>query len=216
MEAFEQFVAVALAAEGLVVSSNLKFPIARQTRKKTHTEIQEHSYEIDLAGARGDRLVLVSVKSYFGSKGVRYADVSGTGKNSDRYMVLNDPAIRDGVIAGAAERYGYRKDQITLRLAVGRFAGKTDDNERMIRDWCAGQLAGAGAIELVTVREIVERVRSVAQATTYVDNPVLVALKVLAAAGVLDLEKPVGEITNSMLADLGVDDGDADDDDANE
>lgn len=178
-----------------------------------HTEIQEHNYEIDLVGARADRLVLVSVKSYFGSKGVRHVDVAGTGKYASRYMVLNDSLIREGVIAGAAERYGYRKDPIQLRLAVGRFAGKTDKNERMIRDWCKGQLAGSGPIELVTVREIVERVRSVAQTTTYIDNPVLVALKVLAAAGVLDLQKPVADISTAVLADLGTDDGDDEGDD---
>lgn len=45
MEAFEQFVAVALEAEGglgsdagLVVSSAVKFPVRRQTKKTGHQE----------------------------------------------------------------------------------------------------------------------------------------------------------------------------------
>ena len=42
MESFEQFVAVAMEAEGLIVSSAIKFPVKRQTRKAMHDEVQTH------------------------------------------------------------------------------------------------------------------------------------------------------------------------------
>jgi hypothetical protein len=73
MEAFESFVALALEAEGLVVSEALKFSVTQQTT----SGLQSHGYEVDLVGARGDRLVLASVKSYFGSKGVFAEHVAG-------------------------------------------------------------------------------------------------------------------------------------------
>lgn len=57
MEAFESFVALALEAEELVVSEALKFPVTRQTP----SGLQTHGYEVDLVGARADRLVLASV-----------------------------------------------------------------------------------------------------------------------------------------------------------
>lgn len=215
MEAFEQFVAVAVGAEGYVVSSNLKFPIARQTKKKKHVEVQEHGYEVDLVGARADQLLLVSVKSMFGSKGVRAVDVEGKGKWAKRYKLLNDVEIRTGVIALAAKRFGYSTDQVRLRLTVGKFAGKGTKNEDQVRAWCGGQTAGGGSIELLTVREIVEQVRKVAGDTTYIDNPVVVALKVLAAANVLDLARPI-DLKEAMLGDLGTDDEDEDEDDDDE
>ena len=56
MEVFERFVAVALAAQGFVVSSNARFPVARPTRTASRLEIQQHSYEIDLVGARSEQL----------------------------------------------------------------------------------------------------------------------------------------------------------------
>lgn len=62
MESFEQFVALALEAEGFVVSEAIKFPVRRQTRKLSHSEVQTHGYEVDLVGARADRLVLATVK----------------------------------------------------------------------------------------------------------------------------------------------------------
>ena len=66
MEAFESFVAVALEAQGLVVSSAVKFPVRLQTRRADHVEVQRHGYEVDLVGARADRLVLATLTSYLG------------------------------------------------------------------------------------------------------------------------------------------------------
>lgn len=92
MEAFEAFVSVALETEGLVVSSGVKFPVALPTRKAAYREVQTHGYEVDLIGARRDRLVLSTVKSAFGSRGVVAEHVTGETTNDGarkRYALLN-------------------------------------------------------------------------------------------------------------------------------
>ncbi len=67
MEAFESLVAVALEADGFVVSSGVKFPVKIQTGKTARDESQTHGFEGDLVAARANRLVLGTVKSFFGS-----------------------------------------------------------------------------------------------------------------------------------------------------
>ena len=139
MESFEQFVAVALEAEALVVSEAVKFPVARQTRKVT-AEIQEHGYEVDFIGARSDRLILASVKSYFGSDGVHFGHLTGGAGTLDqrrRYLLFNDAEIQEAVVTAAAKRYGYSLSQVRLRLYVGRFYGKKPPHEPLIREWAA-------------------------------------------------------------------------------
>ncbi len=189
MESFEQFVAVAMEAEGLVVSEAVKFPVQRRTRKTGHEEVQTHGYEVDLVGARADRLVLATVKSFLGSRGVVAEHVMGTGgdrRSQDLYRLLNDPVIRDGVIDVAARRYGYRRSQIRLRLYAGRFAapGK-GKHEAAIRTWASEQTVGGGPIEVYGLSDVIQAVRVAAGSKTYRDNPVLVTMKVLDAAGLL-------------------------------
>src|ERR1041384_6259060 len=92
----------------LVVSEAIKFPVVRQTAKTSHVEIQTHGFEVDLVGARQDRLVLAPVKSFFGSRGVVAEPVMGkseTKRLNSLYALLNDPVIRDAVIDGACKRY---------------------------------------------------------------------------------------------------------------
>jgi hypothetical protein len=189
MESFEQFVAIAMEAEGLIVSEAVKFPVQRQTRKQLHDEYQTHGYEVDLIGARADQLVLATVKSFLGSRGVVADHVMGTGgdqKSRDLYLLLNDPKIRSGVIQAATERYGYTESQVTLRLYVGRFAAPIKrTHEPAIREWAASQIAGAGPIEVYGLADVVNAVRKAAASKTYRDNPVLVTMKVLDAAGLL-------------------------------
>ncbi len=189
MESFEQFVAVAMEAEGLIVSEAVKFPVRRQTRKVLHDEVQTHGYEVDLVGARADRLVLATVKSFLGSRGVVAEHVMGTG--GDRrfralYLLLNDPLIRSGVVKSAAERYGYAEDQVRVRLYVGRFAAPVKQtHEPAIRAWASTQIVGGGPIEVYGLSDVIQVVRKVAGSKTYRDNPVLVTMKVLDAAGLL-------------------------------
>ena len=187
MEAFESFVALALETEGFVVSSSVKFSVRRRVRKKSRPEFQEHGYEVDLVAARSDRLVLATVKSFFGSRGVAAEAV--TGKTADRrkagmYRLLNDPVIRAGVVKAAGKRYGYKTSEIELRLYAGRFAGRrAGEHERRIREWAAAQRVGAGQIGVVGLSEVVRNVRLAAERKQYRDNAALVAVKVLGEAG---------------------------------
>ncbi len=189
MEAFESFVAIALESEGLVVSSSVKFDVAVRTAKAAYDEIQTHGYEVDLIGARAGRLVLASVKSYLGSRGVVAEHVIGETDHvrfRKLYALLNDEVIRQSVIAGAADRYGYALNQVELRLYVGKFAAPSvGHHEQRIRAWAETQLAGAGPIRVSGLDEVVAKVRTVAQHKQYRDNPALMAVKVLEAAGTL-------------------------------
>lgn len=189
VESFEQFVAVAMESEGLIVSEAIKFPVQRLTARRDYDEWQTHGYEVDLVGARSDRLVLATVKSFFGSRGVVSEHVMGTGgpRSSQRlYMLLNDPVIQEGVVATAAQRYGYRKDQVELRLYVGRFAAPVSGkHEAAIRAWAARQQVGCGPVGVYGLEDVVQAVRDVASSKTYRDNPILVTMKVLDAAGLL-------------------------------
>ena len=189
MEAFESFVALALEEDGYVVSPAVKFPVRRRTRRRDRPEYQEHGYEVDLVAAKSDRLVLATVKSFLNSRGVAAEYVTGESSDEGRnglYRLLNDPVIRDGVVAAAAGSYGYAPNQIELRLYVGRFAGRRHgEHEQRIREWAASQRVGAGPIIVVGIDEVVGRVRTVAERGQYRDNPALVAVKVLAEAGQL-------------------------------
>jgi hypothetical protein len=178
MEAFESFVALAMGAEGLVVSGPTKFKIGKATK---NGQLQTHGYEVDLVGARADRLVLASVKSFFGSRGVQATEVMGIGsaKGSSGYKMLNDKKLRKSIVAQASKIYGYPEKQIEMRLYVGNI---NSTNELKTREWADKQIVGGFPIQIVPVREIVSAVKTLAQDKTYIDNPALVALKVLAAA----------------------------------
>lgn len=193
MEAFESFVALTMEAateDGrLVVSEAIKFPVTRQTAKTSHVETQTHGFEVDLVGARQDKLVLATVKSFFGSRGVVAEHVMGlspTKRFNALYALINDPVVRDAVINAASKRYSYPIDEIELRLYVGKFVGdKTGEHERLIREWAATQIVGAGPIRVFGLKDIIATARQVASSTTYRDNPALVAIKVMEAAGML-------------------------------
>jgi hypothetical protein len=183
MEAFEQFVALAMESEGLVVSEALKFPVQIQTSKAAYAEFQTHGFEVDLVGARQDRLVLATVKSFFGSRGVTYEGVTGTGTNGSWYALLNRPEVRDTVTRLAAERFGYQLDQVEMRLYAGKFAG--GGHEPRIREWCAAQNVGSGPIGVIGAAEVVKVVRAIAESKSYRDNAVLATLKLLNSVGAL-------------------------------
>ncbi|MFD6636374.1 hypothetical protein ACIA8B_28635 [Micromonospora chalcea] len=192
MEAFESMVALALEDEQLVVSGAIKFPVSRQTP----SGLQTHGYEVDLVGARSDRLVLASVKSAFGSRGVVADHVLGSTDNiraRKLYALLNDLVVREAVILAAAKSYGYSPSQVYLRFYVGRFAGPTRGiDEERIRGWCANQVVGGGLIEVYGVRDVVDRVVRLAANKQYRDHAVLATLKALSAAGKLNLKLPEG------------------------
>ena len=59
-----------------------------------------------------------------------------------------------------------------------------------MREWCSRQCVGSGPIKVIGVQEVVAQVSGVAATTEYRDNPALVAMKVLDAAGALNLTLP--------------------------
>ncbi len=190
MEAFEQFAAIHLEQEGLVVAGPVKFPVTRQTKRKDYPEVQTHGYEVDLVGVCADRLVLATVKSFLGSRGVQAKEVIGEAGNVRAYALLNDPVIRKGVISRAAKDYGYPLSKVELRLYVGKFAGaKKGEDQAKIRAWCSSQKAGGADIRVFALEDIIGSVLEAASTRTYRDNPVLVTIKALAQAGVLLPEK---------------------------
>lgn len=181
MEAFEQFAALAMGDEGLVVEGGLKFPVTKQTRKAAYPEFQTHGYEVDLVGAHRDRLVLASVKSFFGSSGVNAHHLDGTssdGRSVKRYLMFNDPVVREQVVAQAAARFGYDPTQVQVRLYVGKFS---PGHEQRVRDWCAGLVMGGGPVTVHGPGDVVPVVQRMAESTMYRDSSVLATLKVLAA-----------------------------------
>ncbi len=193
MEGFEHVVKVALEAEGLIVTGNLKFPVKRKTRKTTNEEHQTHGYEIDLVGARRDKLVLASVKSFFGSQGVSIAGFSGLSatphpKQERLYAFFNNPEIQQGIIQAAGERFGYTPNQIELRLYVGKFKGK--DRGSATRQAIAAHLAhpptGLRPVTLLGLDDIVPRLFQLLKSKTYTNDPVVMTLRALRHAGVID------------------------------
>ena len=190
MEAFEQFVAVYLEQQDFVVSSAVKFPFTRQTGRQDHVEFQTHGYEVDLIAARADHLILATVKSFLGSRGVVADHVIGSSNNiaaNKRYVILNDREIRKSIVRQAAKRYGYSLDQVQLGLYVGRFSGPSKgEHEQRVRDWCLRQRIGVGPIEVFSLTDMVETVvHAATDAKQYRDNAILVTMRLLNAANLL-------------------------------
>ena len=184
MEAYESVVAVALEGEEFAVTGPVKFPIEVHVEKQHRTETQTHGFEVDLVAARADRLVLATIKSYFGSRGV-VADhvIEAASDKRNGYRLLNDPPFREQMVSLAAGRYGYTVDQVRVRLYAGRFAPASGKHEQRIRAWCSQTWVGGGPIEVFGPHEVAEQLLVTAANTQYRDNPVLAAVKLLLATG---------------------------------
>jgi hypothetical protein len=189
MEGFEHLVKVALEADDFVVSSNLKFPVRIQIKKKTgREEKQTHGYEVDLVGARNDLLVLASVKSFFGSTGVKrngFRELAKFDKPTTRqlrefdlYKLFNDKKIREGVIAEAAKRFRYSHRQVELRLYVGKF--QNCEAKADIKTYLGKMQAGKGPVKVFDLGEILTKLLNVLEHKTYFNDPVVMTLKALA------------------------------------
>ena len=193
MEAFEHVVKVFLEAKGYVVTTGVKFPVRRRTRKAKYAEYQTHGYEMDVVGARHGSLMLGSVKSFFGSPGVSRQDFKGIADprkktHFERYAVFNEPEIREGVLKQAVERYGYPADCVRLSLFVGNFVR---GDRKAVTDHLRSINVGVGTVEVYDLRTIVEGLLGVVQSKTYYNDAVVITLKALKEAG-LSLELPTG------------------------
>ncbi len=185
MDAFERFVAVALEADACAVYEGVRFCVEDESATGT-----QDGCEVAVVAARPDCLVLAMVRSLFASRGVVAEHVTGETKNPrcrKRYEVLNDRDVRAAVVQDAAERFGYEPEQVVLRLYVAKFAthGRGRHEER-VREWCADQTAGSGPIEVVGVKEVLMKVRTVVRREGG-DDPVLKTIEFLDASGFLTL-----------------------------
>jgi hypothetical protein len=183
MESFEHLCKVALESEGYVVTSNVKFPVRRLTKKQAREEFQEHGYEIDLVAARRTRLVLGEVKSFFGSQGVNRQSFEGLADTSRRtrfegYKLLNQPDLRNAVVSRAAETYGYKPSQVEMRLYVGKFAG---GHEADIRNHFAA--FANPKVSIIGLNQIVDSILLAADRKMYTNDPVVMTVKALRFAG---------------------------------
>jgi hypothetical protein len=186
MEAFEQVVKVFLEDKNYIVTTNVKFPIRRKTRKAIHEEYQTHGYEVDIVAARHNSLILGSVKSFFGSLGVNrqgFKGIADTDKQThlQNYAMFNEREIREGILLEAEKRYGYPQRQIQFYL----FAGKFKEGDEIVVTNHLGMIEiGAGPVRVVNLKSIVEGLLKSAQSKTYYNDSVLTTLKALKEAGV--------------------------------
>jgi hypothetical protein len=186
MEAFESFVALALEAEDFIVAGPEKFPVKMKT-KSANEVYQTHGYEVDLVAARADKLVLVSVKGFYGSDGVRPNEVSGAAgpDKSSGYKMINNVELREAIVAQAAAKYGYRTSQVEMRLYGGKFKGG-EAGLSLVRQWAETQRIGGSALGVYSGRDIASIVLKMAESKTYRDHAVLMTLKVILEAGLVD------------------------------
>ena len=146
MEAFEHLVKVMLETKGYVVTTNVKFPATIKTK---NGQVQRHGYEVDVVAAKHNSLLLGSVKSFLGSRGVNRDGFVGTAKPDSKdlsgYKLFNRKDIREKVFHEASKRYGYPVSQIQLKLYVGKFApGLEDDVRKCLKEIVVGAGCGIG------------------------------------------------------------------------
>lgn len=196
MESFEHLCKVSLEGEGFIVTGNQKFFVRRQTRRSSYDEYQTHGYEIDLVGARGDKLILAEVKSFFGSVGVSRQGFRGLADMTkrhhlERYKVINDDVLRKDIAHLAARQFGYRYDQIEWRLYVGKFARKQEaEIQKHLSMLCP-------PVRVIALPDIVSKIIALAGNKTYINDPVVMTVKALSEAGKL-LDAGSGAETNPL------------------
>ena len=167
MESFEAVVATALEAENYVVTGPITIKWFSPGHPKAKGE-QPNRLEIDLVAARGDRLVLATVKSFFGSGGVYPNDVMGTGRGASGYTMINDVKKRAELIELVAEKYGYEVKEVEVRLYAGKFAGI--QGEQIIRDWASMQVLGGGVLQVVNSLQLSKVIFALAKESHYQNN----------------------------------------------
>ena len=182
MEAFEHIVKVFLESQGYVVTTNVKFPVKRKTKKASYEEYQTHGYEVDIVGARSNSLLLGSVKSFFGSGGVSrqgFKEIANAGRKThfDQYKIFNEIEVRDGILKEASSRYGYPLKHIQLCLFVGKFSF---GEEQTITDYLEKKY-----IKVYNLRMIIEGLLEAAKPSTYMNDPVVATIKALQLAGLI-------------------------------
>ena len=187
MESFEHVCKVALEWDGFVVTSGVKFPVTRRTKKRAYEETQTHGYEVDLVGANRNKLILAECKSYLASAGVLLSDFDLDDPKG--FKMINDPQLRRGMVSVACERYGYSLDQVSVRLYAGNVKRKRGQTGRSAEAALRDRLTELG-VTLVTLQDIVSNIRAAAGPTHYLNDPVLMTVKALVSSGHLEKMEP--------------------------
>jgi hypothetical protein len=186
MESFEAVVATALEAENYVVAGPITIKWFSEGHPKKKGE-QPNRLEIDLVAARGDRLVLATVKSFFGSGGVFPKDVMGTGRGASGYTMINDKKKRAELIELVAAKYGYDVKDIEVRLYAGKFAGA--QGEQAIRDWAAEQQLGGGVLQVVNALQLSKVIFALAKESHYQNNVAIAFAKTQLEAELIEAKE---------------------------
>lgn len=136
-------------------------------------------------------MILASVKSYFGSRGVSRQGFRGLADESKHtkfkgHLLFNEEEVRQKVIEEAAALYGYEKEQIEFRLYVGKFANES--HQAAIVEHLGNIDAGAGPIRVFDLKDILSQLRKVLETKTYSNDPVVALLRALDHGG--ELKEP--------------------------
>ena len=127
------------------------------------------------------------MKSFFGSKGVNRQGFDGIADSSRKtefgpYRIFNDQAVRNGIIAEAMARYGFPRNSVRIKLFVGRFS----PGHRAVIEGHLHALEDDGVRMAVEgLEEIMDGLIEEAQKRTYINDPVIMTIKALDAAGLL-------------------------------
>lgn len=183
MEAYENMVARAMETEGLLVAGPKKFAFLLPYMKQGTERIATTWIEVDLIGMSADRLILASVKSYFGSGGTDASHFLGEKgvKKAKGYRMIQDPEIRELLGEETSKLFGFTKKQIEFRFYSGLYKG---DGEQRIRDWADKKEnhAFGNKIQIFNVNQVVDKIVLLAEGKGYVDDASIVAIKAFKAA----------------------------------
>ena len=139
MDSFEDIVAKCFEERNYWVRHPVKVTtITRKDKRDIGTPTMP-TPEVDLVALQFNKntLILMEIKSFLNSPGVRFSDVCGKGKNAKRYKLLNDDIYREIITMRLVDYYlenGLinRKTKIRYGLAAGNIYSR--DEER-IRDY---------------------------------------------------------------------------------
>ena len=143
MNAFEDIVKLYLEEEGYWARQSVKVSITPQEKRNIGT-FSMPTPEIDIVALKVDKneLLLVEVKSFLDSPGVRFSGVSGKNKkDAKRYKLFTNDKFRKIVTCNLKEQYQHKKlvkgdTKITCALAAGHiYSTKKSDDEPKIKDY---------------------------------------------------------------------------------
>jgi hypothetical protein len=112
----------------------------------------------------------------------------------ERFKLFNEPDLRAEVCKLACKQFGYEPDRLELRMYVGNFAR---GHEQAVR----AHLANLDPpVQVIGLSEIVDALIGLAEKRSYTDDPVVMTVKALAAAGCLSARRPKSGSDKSSLS----------------